>query len=235
MTTSLTTTAKDLTVLTKDQAVLVDQVKTYHKGVYVSYEHQIQYAFMAGLTLNALKDSCLHGNAKEAKGLGFMAIREQFLPEISKSAASRYMDFTRLVQEDNATVGNIRPSNLLLENGDLPEKEKASVLKAVYEAADGKSWTAFYRDLNLVRQKKAPSHHPRNPDAKAEIDKPDPETTFLHAVRTDLLMLIDPKETELEEHDNNELREFLTILQAASKRVSALLKDRRSGAQPSTR
>ena len=231
----MTTKNSELTILTKDQATLVDQVKTYHAGVRQSYEHQVQYAFMAGLNLTALKDSCPHGNSKEANGEGFVALCARELPDISRSSAKRYMDFTNLLLEIKPSVGFIRGSSLLLENGDLPTKEKEAVLKAVYEAADGKTWTAFYRDLNLVRQKKAPSHHPRNPDAKAEIDKPDPETTFLHAVRTDLLMLIDPKETELEEHDNNELREFLTILQAASKRVSALLKDRRSGAQPSTR
>jgi hypothetical protein len=181
----------ELTVLSADQAALVDHVKTYHKGVSISYEHQIQYAFMAGLTLTALKDSCPHGNAKDANGLGFTTLREQFLPELSHSAASRYMLFTKLVKEDNATVGIIRQSNLLLENGDLPPKEKAAILAAVYEAADGKSWTAFYRDLNLVREKQSASHHPikplspadkiaaENADADAHIDTALYELAFL--------------------------------------------------------
>lgn len=147
-------------VISATQAALVDEVKSYHAGCKASYEHQIQYAFMAGLKLNALKDSCLHGNAAGAKGKGFEALCAEFLPEISLTASARYRHFAKLVIEKNATVGFIRGSNLLLENGDLPEKEKQAVLKAVYEAADGKTWTAFYRDLDLCRQKKAAAYHP---------------------------------------------------------------------------
>jgi hypothetical protein len=215
-----------LTILTKDQAALVDHVKQYHKGVYVSYEHQIQYAFMAGLKLTALKDSCPHGNAKDAQGEGFRALCASQLPELSRSVITRYLDFTRLLSEKMPAVGIIQNPALLLKNGDLPEKEKAAVLKAVYEAADGKTWTAFYRDLNLVRQKQDPAHHPRKDDPKAEID-PDLDGTLWKSVKLDILMLIHPDETELEEAETNDLKTFLTVLKAASMRVEGFLKARR--------
>ncbi len=225
-------TSLQTTVLTKDQATLIDQVKTYHAGVRKSYEHQVQYAFMAGLKLTAIKDSCPHGNAKDAKGEGFRAICAAELPELSRSVISRYLDFTRLLTEKMPTVGIIPNSALLLKKGDLPEKEKERVLKAVYDAADGKSWTAFYRDLDLVRQKQAPAYHPRNPDAKAEIDPDAPDGSLWKSCKIDILMLIHPDETELEEQDTNDLKLFLTVLQAGCMRVSAILKARRAKPAP---
>ena len=143
------------THLTADQAALVDHVKTYHQGVRQSYEHQVQYAFMAGLNLTALKDSCRHGE--------FIRLRETHLPELSSSAAYRYTEFFTLVNSQFPTVGNLVKDTLLLQNGDLPEHEKRVVLESVYTAADGKSWTAFYRDLNLVRDKQPAAHHPIKP------------------------------------------------------------------------
>ena len=220
---SVPSVAKD-SILTKDQAALVDDVKTYHAGVRRSYEHQIQYAFMAGLKLNALKDSCQHGE--------FMRLREAHLPELSKSSAIRYQEFFSLCQTKLPTVGNLKAGQLLLTDGDLPEKEKASVLKAVYEAADGKTWTAFYRDLNLVREKQPASHHPRNPNPKAEIDPDAPDGALWKSCQTDILILIHPDETELEEQDTNDLKRFLTVLQAGVMRVSSLLKARRAKPAP---
>ena len=228
---SVPSVAKD-SILTKDQAALVDDVKTYHAGVRRSYEHQVQYAFMAGLKLTALKDSCPHGNSKEANGEGFVALCARELPDISRSSAKRYMDFTNLLLEIKPSVGFIRGSNLLLENGDLPTKEKEAVLKAVYEAADGKTWTAFYRDLNLVREKQPASHHPRNPNPKAEIDPDAPDGALWKSCQTDILILIHPDETELEEQDTNDLKRFLTVLQAGVMRVSSLLKARRAKPAP---
>ena len=106
---SVPSVAKD-SILTKDQAALVDDVKTYHAGVRRSYEHQIQYAFMAGLKLNALKDSCQHGE--------FMRLREAHLPELSKSSAIRYQEFFSLCQTKLPTVGNLKAGQLLLTDGD---------------------------------------------------------------------------------------------------------------------
>lgn len=163
-------------ILDPVQSNLVDQIKTFHAGVRKSYEHQIQYAFMAGLKLHTLKATCSHGNKKD--GEGFMVLCQQHLPEISPATARRYKEFYGLVQEKLLTVGNIRPSNLLLENGDLPSKEKEQVLNAVHESADGKTWTQFYRDLNFIRQSKTKQYHapkPASPDdaeaaARAQAD-----------------------------------------------------------------
>lgn len=148
------------TILTRDQAALVDDIKTYHAGCRKAFEHQVQYAFMAGLKLLSLKESCPHGNSKDSNGAGFNALCASELPDVSRSAAHRYMDFTNLLLEKCPTVGFIRESNLLLENGDLPSTEKESVLKAVYDAAEGKTWTAFYRDLDLCRKPEPHSYHP---------------------------------------------------------------------------
>lgn len=146
-------------VLTKDQAVLVDEVKVHHDGVRRSHENTIKHAFLAGVNLIALKDSVPHGNKN---GDGFMAIREKFLPDISRSGAQRYMEFVRLLESKLPTVGNIRLQ--LMDGQELKEPEVKAVTDAVYEYADGKTWTAFYRDLNLSKQREKGGFHPPTAD-----------------------------------------------------------------------
>ncbi len=165
--TQLTKTEQTTDVLTAEQAVMVDEIKSYHEGVKRAFDHQAQYAFMTGLKLLALKASVPHGNSPGSDG--FIAIRKKFLPELSNGTTGRYMDFAKRCQEKFPTVGNINPQVLQLTNGDLPEEQKKQVLKAVHEIADGKTWTQLYRELGKVREPKPAAHHPRGPiNAKEE-------------------------------------------------------------------
>jgi hypothetical protein len=175
----------ELTILTKDQAALVDQVKASHIGVRRSYEHQIQYALICGMQLIALKSTCEHGE--------FIRLRETHLPDVSSSAAGRYMDFFHICQTKFPAVGNLKGSTLLLEKGDLPAHEKETVLKAVYEAAEGKTWTAFYRDLDLCRQPIPHAHHPIKPQSPDEIIAAQNEQadSLLRAAESALGLLLD--------------------------------------------
>lgn len=146
-------------VLDPSQAAMVDTIKRCHAGVRRAYEDQVTYAFLCGLAIRHLQDTCTHGNSADSEG-GFKTIREAFLPELSKSAAYRYLDFTKACIEKIPTVGIIQSPNLLLQNGELPADKKQVILDAVHEAADGKTWTAFYRDLKLIREPQPRTYHP---------------------------------------------------------------------------
>jgi hypothetical protein len=209
------------TVLSKEQAGLVDEIKGYHAGFRLAFEHQVQYAFMAGVKLTALKDTCDHGNAKGA--LGFMAIREQFLPEISRSAATRYLDFFGLCREKIPTVGNISGSCLKLTNGELPETEKKQLLDAVHDAAEGKTWTAFYRDLDLCRQKKAHTYHAPDPKKAITEEKESPLADMLE----EILDLADPDQEALDQEDTEFLRKLHAAATALLLRIAAIGKKRK--------
>lgn len=152
-------------VLTKEQATLVEQIKSYHEAFEKSFSDQMGYAFLAGYALNAAKESLPHGK--------FTDWRAANLPEIPERSAQRYMKFADQIRHtvaDLPTVGKLK----LLGNGDLNEKDKEKVLEAVHEIADGKTLTQLYRDLGVIREKKAPKHHPRkplSPEDHLEADK----------------------------------------------------------------
>lgn len=133
--------SSSLTVLTKDQAAAVDRARSYHAACLKSFGDQIGYAFLAGRELAGLKDGQPHGT--------FMAFREAHFPEIPHRSATRYMDFhSKLATVANLTTAGNRA---LLTNGELPEKDREKVLAAVHEIADGKTLTALYRDLGVIK------------------------------------------------------------------------------------
>ena len=135
------------TVITSDQAALVDLVKRCDAGVRQSFEKQLEYAALAGSSLHKLKASCLHGE--------FEALVDGEAG-LSKRSRCRYMEFFSLIKSKCATVA-------LLENSTsegFSEDAKKEALEAIYELADGKTWTAFYRDLKLIRDKKPKEYHP---------------------------------------------------------------------------
>ena len=53
----------------------------------------------------------------------------------------------------------MKGDKLQISSGKLKKQDKAVILKAVHEVADGKTLTGMYRDLGLVREKKAAVHH----------------------------------------------------------------------------
>lgn len=212
-------------VITKEQAALVDEIKAYNAGFSQTFEHQAQYAFMSGLKLLALKATVPHGNAN---GEGFMAIREQHLPEISRSAATRFMDFCKLCQEKLPTVGNFTPERLRLTNGDLPEKEKEAVLKAVHDATEGKTWTQLYRDLGKIRAAEKPGSYPRKPrdlrkliDDAGEVDEQACKDWL-----SDTLLLLDAKSPTLGQQKTAMLQKMENTRLQLGHAIQKILKSR---------
>jgi hypothetical protein len=137
----------------------IERIKEYHTKSGTAFGDHMGYAFLAGCELRALRDESTHGNKDAEKS--FKALRQSFFPEISQSSAYRYMTFAEALQEKIPTVGIFKSETPLLTNGELPEQDRNAVLKAVHEVADGKTITALYRDLGVIREKKAPEHHPR--------------------------------------------------------------------------
>jgi len=158
-------------LLTKDQAALVDDIKHHHDAFHRTYEQQMEHAVICGVRLLQLKDSVPHGN-KNGDSPGFTAIREKHLPNLSSSAACRYMDFVRLLQPQISHGGDFR-NTLQLTEGDsrLAETQRKQVLKAVHDLADGKTFTAFYRDLGLVKHREKGGFHPPTDDLIAWLQE----------------------------------------------------------------
>ncbi|NOS70084.1 MAG: hypothetical protein HOP33_09150 [Verrucomicrobia bacterium] len=132
-------------------AAHTERIKVYDAAFHNAFSQQMGYAYLAGCELNAIKEALPHGE--------FMKWKAKFLPAIPHRSATQYMTFqTKLASVANLpTVGECR----LLGNGELPEKEKEKILKAVHQAADGKTLTQLYRDLGVIREKKHPVHTPR--------------------------------------------------------------------------
>lgn len=146
-------------ILSAPQAALIDEIKFHFNAVHRSHEAYIEHAFICGVKLHQLKASTQHGD--------FMPLREKYFSEISKSAAGRFMQFTDLLAAKFPAVGNLKQ----LAAGELAERDKKAVMKAVYEAADGKTWTAFYRDLNLSKQREKGGFHPPTEELIAWLNK----------------------------------------------------------------
>jgi hypothetical protein len=138
-----------LAPLTNTQSTRVERINDYHRNCLSSFNTQISYAFLAGVELLALKEDCRHGD--------FVTIREKHLPDVPYSSATRYMKFADLIGQKTHTVGFLKPERLrLLTNGELSDEQKAKILEAVYDLADGKTLTELYRDLGVIRPPKKP-------------------------------------------------------------------------------
>jgi hypothetical protein len=134
-------------------AAHAERIVAYHEGFQKAFGDQMSYAVLAGFELNRIKEALPHGQ--------FMKWREKFLPQIPHRTATQYMEFqTKLATHRQfPSVGNVK----LLGNGELPDKDKAKVVEAVHQIADGKTLTQLYRDLGVIREKKPAQHHPRKP------------------------------------------------------------------------
>ena len=178
-TTESTEITKGDIVLTKEQAALVDGIKAHHAGFKQAFEHQTQYAFLIGMKLEALKKTCKHGEFEE--------LAAAVLPEVSRTVKHEFRNFFRLATTKCPALGHLRPEALTLTNGDLPEDQKQEVLKAVYEAAEGKTWTAFYRALGFIRALEEKKHHPVKITSEEKLEA---EVKASRAFADDLLLSI---------------------------------------------
>jgi hypothetical protein len=144
----------ELPALTGEQKNLVKGIKTAHKGCLNAFKEHVGYSFVAGLQLNALKESCAHGD--------FTALREKHFKDVSKSAAHRHMQFFDALK--SPTVGLLPPGGIadlkLLTNGKLSKETKLKLLDGVYKKADGRTITEMYRDLGIIRQPEKQKHTP---------------------------------------------------------------------------
>lgn len=179
-----------LEVISANQAERIDRIKQYHTGCVGAFGQQMGYAFLCGLELNAAKGELPHGS--------FMEWHNRYLPQLSKGSVQRYMAFaTTLRGEITHAVGNLDLDKLRLANGELPEKEKEAVLKAVHKVADGKTLTELYRDLGVIRQPKKPQHHPvkLTPEEQLQADLAAAEAA-VQSVRSDIAILRECEEAK---------------------------------------
>lgn len=147
--------------LDKLKARIID----YDCGFRTAYQSQMGYAFLAGIALLRAKEIVPHGK--------FLAWREAELPQITRSSASRYMQFAEALPAKDPTVGSLPEVKLLGNGAELSDDSKKKILETVYEVADGKTLTEMYRDLGVIRQPKAKEHHPvkQTPEEKLEAEK----------------------------------------------------------------
>lgn len=124
---------------------LNERAKAYHEACLAGFKQQMGYAFLAGLVLTEIKASVKHGE--------FEDYCEAHLPEIKPSSRKRYMKFFELLSlqlpQKAHAVGFLPAAG---KEG-IPKETEQKILKAVYQAADGKTLTELYRDLGVIREK----------------------------------------------------------------------------------
>ena len=232
--------AQATAILPADQAARVDRIKQYHSGCMRAFGDQMGYAFLAGVELNALKEQTPHGK--------FLALLDTHIPEITHRTANRYQKFAEALQThskllaDKPAIGKkdtvsyleaVNPETSLQYaagalrvdghwNPDAVEK----VLAAVHEVADGKTLTEMYRDLGVIRQPQKPQHHPRKNDPAAEINKPE-DLGMAGDLLIDILFVLPPEETELDEAPTELLRKLHSAGQALTLRIEAIFRARK--------
>lgn len=198
-------------LITKEHAEGIERIKAYHAGFEKSFGDQMGYAFLAGAELNHIKETLPHGK--------FMDWREAHLPEIPHRTATQYMTF----QVKLATHCQFPPVGKanILGNANLNDKDREKVLAAVHEIADGKTLTQLYRDLGVIREKKAPQHHPRkekSPEDKI-ADRKQAARDLMNTCCAPLAtFLLDPGDI-LVELTKAERREWLDLLVQASNEI----------------
>jgi hypothetical protein len=152
-------------VIPKETSERVERIKGYHAECLKAFGDQMGFAYLCGAELLLLKESTKHGE--------FGELKEQCFPDMPQRTVSRYLTFAEALQGKFATVANLKVERLQLTNGELPEKEKETILKAVHQVADGKTLTQLYRDLGVIREKKPQQHTPPkelSPDEKLEAE-----------------------------------------------------------------
>jgi hypothetical protein len=141
MSQALTITTKNGDVLTKEQVCDVDASRTYHAASRKSAEDHIIYSFLCGGRLESLKASCKHGE--------FISLIKANIPELSNGAQDRHRQTYKAISSKFPTVGNLEPKLLPGPGADSKAKEK--FMSAVHENFDGKTITAIWRDLGIVK------------------------------------------------------------------------------------
>ncbi len=161
-----------LAMIDKEGADELDLLKVkiaqYDDGFRRAYSQQMGYAFLAGLAVNRAKEILPQG---------------KFIPWVEESklnrmSANRYGRFVEALIEAHPAVGKCNTAMLQISSGDgdvtkLSEEDQEQILKAVHDAADGKTLTEMYRDLGVIRQPKKQEYHPirQTPEEALEAEK----------------------------------------------------------------
>jgi hypothetical protein len=147
-------------IITQEQAQHVEAIKLYHGKFLESFGDQMGYAFLTGVELNALKETCEHGD--------FTELKKRFLPDVPTSSMGLYMKFATGMVSKFPTVGNLLP-----EAGRFEGENRQKLLEAVHEVTDGKTLTEMYRETGALRPKKAKENHPAkelNPEEQLQAE-----------------------------------------------------------------
>ncbi len=126
----------------------------YHNKCRDSAVDSAVYAYLAGISLIALKAALPHGQ--------FMAACKKV--GILQNTATNYRKVAEKLDAEGKlpTIGNLK----LLADGAVGGEDKAKIAKAFHDAVDGATLTELYRAVGTVRPPKRHEYHGPNPDAK---------------------------------------------------------------------
>ncbi|HXF15452.1 MAG TPA: hypothetical protein VN496_00520 [Burkholderiales bacterium] len=148
-------------LITAASAERIERIKTYHASCQRAGGDILAYWALTGLELLALKEETPHGEFEDLKKREF--------GDIPRACLGRYMQFAGDLKVKYPTVGYLVADRCLLTNGELSGEQRETVLQAVHEVADGKTVTAFFRELRMMRQpKKQQYHRPGQVDAQKQ-------------------------------------------------------------------
>lgn len=162
-----------------------------HQHLLETGRDHLVYTVVWGLVLNRAKDMLPHGE------FGPWLKRE--VPEMSKGSLFRYMALANSIQDKFPTVGNLKLLGGQTASLELDDEEVKDIAKSAHQFADGRTLTALYRDLDLVRAprkaggRKA-ARHPSAADTVAGRTKAVDE--LLQTIRTYIKIALDCKDLD---------------------------------------
>lgn len=195
-------------------AELAPRIIQYDQGVRYAIGRQMGYAYLAGAALNEAKTLCAHGE--------FGPWCKANLP-LTNGTTHRYMEFATQLQIKFPTVVNLKRGGLL-PAGELSTEGTDTVLRAVHEAADGRTLTQFYRDLGVIRPAQKQTHHdprPISPEDQVKADIAAAEATGTH-LAGDLVLLAEPTDETLAKMPDAVRARLLDACVAVGKRIRAM-------------
>jgi hypothetical protein len=120
------------------------------------------------------------------------------------------MLFAEAIQEKLEDISSLHLDRLQLTNGELPEKQRNAVLKAVHEVTAGSTLTELYRELGIIKPPGKPAYHPPNElspeEQAAALEKQAEEAA--QAILTDTELLISEQWKFLSDATRKQLNEL---------------------------
>jgi hypothetical protein len=166
------------TLLTPEElAESTERIISYHEGNIRAAQQQFGYQFLCGVEFHRVKNGLKHGQWEPwmEKNLSKLPV------PIADRTARLYMSFAERLISKSATIADLSEKPLQLTNGEIPEKEKKAILEAVQEFANGRSITALWEDLGVIKPpKKSPvDNHKLTAEEEAASEKENARDHFL--------------------------------------------------------